>query len=115
VVVNFSPLYTVEELAAQVVDSGARLLVTLDAPALLPTACKVLDASPLEQLVVVRLSDELPKIKSLALRVLKRKQIADIPQRADIGLWRDWLSAQPAERPDLAPGDLYRPAAPDSD
>jgi len=53
VVVNFSPLYTVEELAAQVVDSGARLLVTLDAPALLPTACKVLDASPLEQLVVV--------------------------------------------------------------
>ena len=27
VVVNFSPLYTVEELAAQVVDSGARLLV----------------------------------------------------------------------------------------
>ena len=31
VVVNFSPLYTVEELSAQVVDSGARLLVTLDA------------------------------------------------------------------------------------
>lgn len=106
VVVNFSPLYTVEELAAQVVDSGARLLVTLDAPALLPTACKVLDASPLEQLVVIRLADELPRLKSVALRLLKRKQIAAIPQRGDIGLWRDWLSDREAERPDLSPSDL---------
>jgi long-chain acyl-CoA synthetase len=106
VVVNFSPLYTVEELAAQVVDSGARILVTLDAPALLPTACKVLDVSPLEKLVVVRLADELPRFKSIALRLLKRKQIAAIPQRTDIGLWRDWLSAGEIERPDLTPADL---------
>ena len=106
VVVNFSPLYTVDELAAQVVDSGARILVTLDAPALLPTACKVLDASPLEQLVVVRLADELPRVKSAALRLLKRKQIAPIPKRDDIGLWRDWLSRRELERPDLAPSDL---------
>ena len=106
VVVNFSPLYTVEELSAQVVDSGARILVTLDAPALLPTACKVLDGSPLEQLVVVRLADQLPRLKSLALRVLKRKQIANIPDRADVGLWEDWLSHAARERPDLAPSDL---------
>lgn len=91
VVVNFSPLYSVDELAAQVVDSGARLLVTLDAPALLPTACKVLDASPLEQLVVVRLADELPRLKSLGLRLLKRSQIAKLPKRDDVGLWNDWL------------------------
>lgn len=106
VAVNFSPLYTVEELAAQVVDSGARLLVTLDAPALLPTAVKVLDGSPLEQLIVVRLSDELPKLKSLGLRVLKRSQIARLPKRPDVGRWRDWLSDLEAERPDLAPSDL---------
>jgi long-chain acyl-CoA synthetase len=106
VVVNFSPLYSVEELAAQVVDSGARLLVTLDAPALLPTACKVLDASPLEQLVVVRLSDELPTLKSLGLRVLKRSQIARLPARPEVGLWRDWLSDAEPQRPDIAPSDL---------
>ena len=106
VVVNFSPLYTVEELSAQVVDSGARLLVTLDAPALLPTACKVLDASPLEQLVVVRLADELPKLKSLGLRLLKRSQIAKVPARPDIGLWRDWLSPAEPERRELTPADL---------
>lgn len=106
VVVNFSPLYSVEELAAQVVDSGARLLVTLDAPALLPTACKVLDASTLEQLVVVRLADELPRLKSLGLRILKRSQIAKLPARPDVGLWRDWLSNAECDRPDLAPSDL---------
>lgn len=106
VVVNFSPLYTVEELAAQVVDSGARLLVTLDAPALLPTACKVLDASPLEQLVVVRLADELPRLKSLGLRLLKRRQIAKLPSRPDVGLWRDWLSDADVAWPDQVPSDL---------
>ena len=115
VVVNFSPLYTVEELATQVVDSGARLLVTLDAPALLPTACKVLDASPLEQLVVVRLADELPRLKSLGLRLLKRSQIAAIPKRADVGLWNDWLlewnwmawlDGNEPDLPLLAPSDL---------
>ena len=42
-VVNFSPLYTVEELAHQVEDSGTRVLFTLSASALLPTALKVLD------------------------------------------------------------------------
>ena len=39
--VNFSPLYTAPELAAQVRDSGTRLLVTLDSAALLPTALEV--------------------------------------------------------------------------
>ena len=41
-VVNFSPLYTVAELEAQVEDSGTDTLVTLSAAALLPTALAVL-------------------------------------------------------------------------
>ncbi|WP_133366352.1 long-chain-fatty-acid--CoA ligase [Qipengyuania sediminis] len=106
VVVNFSPLYSIEELAAQVVDSGTRVLVTLDAPALLPTACKVLDASPLEQLVVVRLADELPRLKSIGLRLLKRSQIARLPARPDVGLWRSWLAPSEGDGPALAPSDL---------
>ena len=51
-VVNFSPLYSVEELRSQVEDSGTRLLFTISATALLPTALKVLEASSLERLVV---------------------------------------------------------------
>ncbi len=90
VVVNFSPLYSAEELAHQVEDSGTLLLVTLDSPMLLPTAEKVLEASSLVALIVAKLSDMLPTAKSLALRILGRSQIAAIPRRADVTLWSDW-------------------------
>ena len=63
VVVNFSPLYSVDELAQQVADSGTRLLVTVDVPELYATAEKVLRGSVLETLVVSKLSAMLPKLK----------------------------------------------------
>ena len=106
VVVNFSPLYTAEELAAQVEDSGTRLLVTLDSPMLLPTAVEVLDRSSLETLVVTRLADALPKWKSLALRTLGRKQVASVPSRSDVGLWSDWLGRDTGGLPDRSTDDL---------
>lgn len=87
VVVNFSPLYTAPELAAQVVDSGTRLLVTLNAASLLPTAIAVLDSSPLERLVVSSLADQLPWSKALALRVLGRKALTPLPPRRDVLPW----------------------------
>ncbi len=99
VVVNFSPLYSAEELAHQVEDSGTLLLVTLDSPMLLPTAEKVLDTSSLVALIVARLSDSLPTAKSVALRTLGRSQIAAIPRRGDITLWDDWQADEhPAPR-----------------
>ena len=72
VVVNFSPLYTAQELEAQVVDSGVRLMVTLDVPALLPTAIRVLRDSPLETLVVASLASMLPWPNGWALRLFGR-------------------------------------------
>src|SRR3546814_4760863 len=48
-VVNFSPLYTAAELEHQVEDSGAKILFTLSAKALLPTALEVLDNSRSEE------------------------------------------------------------------
>ena len=95
--VNFSPLYTATELAAQVEDSGTRLLVTVDSAALLPTALKVLDGSALEWLVVGSLGAQLPLFKSVALRLLGRKSLTPIPPRADVLRWDDALaSGQPA-------------------
>ncbi len=75
-VVNFSPLYTVEELAAQVEDSGTKLLFTLSAAALLPTALKVLEQSALERLVVGSVAGALPPAKSLFYRWFKAKEVA---------------------------------------
>ena len=114
VAVNFSPLYTVEELAAQVEDSGARMIVTIDAASLLPTALDVLDGSSLQRLVVGRLGSMLPPLKRFALAVLGRKSIASIPGRADVTEWSDmlaewnwssWLGGLP-DLPEPAPDDL---------
>lgn len=78
-VVNFSPLYSVEELEAQVEDSGTRLLFTISATALLPTALKVLEASSLERLVVGSVAGALPPAKSLLYRWFKAKEVAEKP------------------------------------
>lgn len=95
-VVNFSPLYTAEELEAQVVDSGARILVTLDVPALLPTALEVLRDSPLDQLVVARLADLLPPLKRLAVKLFGGSKLAPVPRQADVCSWRACLGTVPA-------------------
>lgn len=106
VVVNFSPLYTVEELTQQVEDSGARLLVTLDVASLLPTAVKVLDASPLETLVVGRLGEMLSWPKRIALGLLGRKSLAPIPGRPDVREWRHALATSEPVPVALSPADL---------
>lgn len=97
VVVNFSPLYTVEELSEQVADSGTRLLVTVDLEALLPTALAVLDASGLEGLVVGGFADQLSKLKGLALRLFKRDMLFPVPDRSDVTDWNAFGSDQPLE------------------
>ena len=95
--VNFSPLYTAEELEAQVEDSGTRLLVTLDVTALLPTALEVLGNSSLETLIVGHLADMLPRVKGWALRLLGRSQLTPIPHAPGILHWNACLAdAEPA-------------------
>ena len=78
-VVNFSPLYTVAELEAQVEDSGTELLFTISAAALLPTALKVLDGSSLKRLVVGSVAGGLPATKSMLYRLFKRSEVAALP------------------------------------
>ncbi|MCP9221804.1 long-chain fatty acid--CoA ligase [Erythrobacter sp. LQ02-29] len=109
-VVNFSPLYTVEELSQQVADSGTRFLVTADVAALYPTAEKVLRASALEALIVGRLGDALPTLKRWALKLLGGSKISkpDYGDRQGHGVWRwsDLLTHGNAEPVDLTPDDL---------
>jgi long-chain acyl-CoA synthetase len=90
--VNFSPLYTVAELEAQVADSGTRILVTVDSAALLPTALEVLAGSELELLVVGSLAAMLPWAKGLALRLFARKALTPLPAQADVVAWSAALS-----------------------
>ncbi|WP_022671759.1 long-chain-fatty-acid--CoA ligase [Novosphingopyxis baekryungensis] len=91
VVVNFSPLYSAAELGHQVEDSGTRLLITVDATALLPTALKVLEESSLEKLVVGSVAEGLPTAKGLAYRLFKRADIAAIPKDKAVTRWSDLI------------------------
>lgn len=93
IVVNFSPLYSVEELSWQVEDSGTCLLVTLDVPELYSTAAQVLAGSGLQTLVVGALADMLPWYKGIALKLLKRSQIADVAYGPTIRKWADLTRA----------------------
>lgn len=90
--VNFSPLYTAQELAAQVEDSGTRLLVTLNSSALLPTALEVQRTSSLETLVVGSLGAMLPMTKRVLLAVLGRKAITAIPVQPGVLRWEAALT-----------------------
>lgn len=83
-VVNFSPLYTVDELVHQVEDSGTRALFTVSATALLPTALKVLDQSGLERLIVGSVAGALPPAKSLVYRLFRGKEVAKRPDDARV-------------------------------
>ena len=79
VVVNFSPLYTATELAAQVADSGTRALFTLSATALFPKALEVLERSSLERLIVGSVAGALPAAKSMFYRLFKRREVSARP------------------------------------
>ncbi len=94
-VVNFSPLYSVDELSVQVADSGTRLMVTVDVPALLPTARAVLSGSQLETLVVGRFAAMLPFWKGLAMRLLRRADLAPVPDEPGLLQWSQFLSHEP--------------------
>ncbi len=106
VVVNFSPLYSVEELSWQVADSGTRVLVTVDVPELYGNAAEVLEKSELETLVVGSLSEMLPWIKGVALKLLKRSQIANVGWDAATLRWSDVLGDESTALPAVTHKDL---------
>ena len=105
-VVNFSPLYSVEELAHQVEDSGTRLLVTVDAKQLFDTAAAVLDQSSLQTLVVGELAAMLPALKSLGLKLFKRSAIASPSYGESVVAWSDMLPRAEPRRLDIAPDEI---------
>ncbi len=91
-VVNFSPLYTVDELAQQVADSGTTVLFTVSASALLPTAIKVLNQSSLKTLIVGSVAEMLTLPKSVAYRLFKRKDIAAVPSDPRVIGYKQFLA-----------------------
>ncbi|MDE0057876.1 MAG: long-chain fatty acid--CoA ligase [Defluviicoccus sp.] len=78
-VVNYSPLYTEDQLAHQIEDSGTEIMVTLGLEALYPKMAALLDRGLIGKLVVGTLQAALPFPKSVLFPLLRRSEIARVP------------------------------------
>lgn len=76
IVVNFNPLYTVEELAFQVRDSETELMVTLDLKQLFDKVEALLKSGALPRAIVCSFPGLLPGPKSALFKLFKAKQLA---------------------------------------
>lgn len=77
-VVNFNPLYTVEELSFQIKDSGTQFMITHDLKALFDKVEALLAAGVLERAIVVPFAKLLPQVTALLFKTFKRKDIANV-------------------------------------
>jgi long-chain acyl-CoA synthetase len=77
-VVNFNPLYTVEELTFQAKDSDTEIMITHDLAMLFTKIEALLRAGVISRAIVVPFASVLPKVKSVLFRIFKRKDIANI-------------------------------------
>ena len=80
IIVNMSPLYSRDELAHQVADSGARVIVTADVPTMFGTAKALLDEGRIDRLIVGNLSGWLPLVKRWLFRRFRATEIAVVPK-----------------------------------
>lgn len=75
-VVNFNPLYTIEELTHQAKDARVQMMVTLDLKALFPKAEALLTEGTLSNVIICSFANILPSVKSILFRLLKSKELA---------------------------------------
>src|SRR4029078_157082 len=82
-VVNYNPLYTLEELAFQVKDSETEIMVTLDLKVLFDKAEGLMKAGALKRTIVASFPSLLPGAKSVLFKLFKAKEMAH-PSKSDV-------------------------------
>jgi long-chain acyl-CoA synthetase len=77
-VVNFNPLYSLEEIEFQIRDSGTKIMVTLDLALTFEKVEAMLKRGVLETAVVASFPALLPAMKSVGFKLLQRTNLADV-------------------------------------
>ena len=77
-VVNFNPLYTVEELTFQVKDSETEIMVTHDLKVLFDKVEALVSNGVLKRTIVVPFAAMLPATTAMLFKVFKKKDIANV-------------------------------------
>lgn len=112
IVVNYNPLYTLEELTYQVKDSDTEVMVTLDLKLLFDKVEGLLDSGVLNKAVVCAFPALLPGAKSVLFKLLKGKELARpaaSSQRSKIVLESELMAGKPTRTP--VPIDPYKDIA----
>jgi len=78
-VVNYNPLYAEAELIRQSNDSDTRIMITVDLEAIYPKLARILEQTPISKVVVCPIADGLPLRYKALFSVLRRNEIAAIP------------------------------------
>ncbi len=91
-VVNYSPLYSEDELLHQIEDSETDIMVTLSLKALYPKMATMLQRSRVKKLIVGALQDVLPFPKNLLFPLLKSGEIAKVPNDSKHVSYRQLLN-----------------------
>jgi long-chain acyl-CoA synthetase len=82
-VVNYNPLYTLEELTFQVKDSETEIMVTLDLKVLFDKVEALMKAGTLKRSVVASFAALLPGAKSVLFKLFKSKDLAH-PMKSEV-------------------------------
>jgi long-chain acyl-CoA synthetase len=98
-VVNFSPLYSPEEVAFQARDSGTQVMVCLDLARLWAPMQRLLDDGALRHLVVASLTEVLPTLKAIGFRLLKGKERQKLPTDPRLVRWPKLVGSGKAFQP----------------
>jgi long-chain acyl-CoA synthetase len=107
VVVNVNPLYVERELRHLLQDSGASVIATIDLPDVHARVCRVAAELGLAHVITCRVAEALPLAKSLAYRLLRRKDIAATPRGAQHVAYPDLLAGGGTATPvSVRPDDL---------
>jgi long-chain acyl-CoA synthetase len=109
-VVNFNPLYSLDEIAFQIRDSGTKIMVTLDLAFLFDKVEAMMERGVLDKAVVANFASLLPPLKSIAFRLLKHGKLARIggsPVKDRIVREQDLLANDGSyERPAITPESI---------
>jgi long-chain acyl-CoA synthetase len=81
-VVNFNPLYSLEEIEFQIRDSGTKVMVTLDLALTFEKVEAMLKRGTLEKAVVASFPSLLPSLKSVGFKLMQRAKLANVSASA---------------------------------
>lgn len=102
IVVQTNPMYTERELAFQMKDSGAKVIVALDV--LFPRITKIQKETDLQHLIITAIKDYLPFPKNLVYPFIQKKQYGfsvKVEHQGKHHLFTEIMKEPPLQDPDL--------------